>query len=74
MYMTYAADVDAAYIGLIDNMRSHDMVTAIHHPDGINEWEINLDFDVKGRLVGIEVLFAKDGLPPEFISQCERLA
>ncbi|MBE6484988.1 MAG: DUF2283 domain-containing protein [Actinomycetaceae bacterium] len=74
MHTTYDGEADASYIGLIDNIRSHDMLTAIHHPDGINEWEINVDFDVKGRLVGVEILFAKEGLPAEFIAQCERLA
>lgn len=32
---------------------------------------VNLDFDISGRLIGIEVLHASHGLPREFLQQAE---
>jgi uncharacterized protein YuzE len=32
---------------------------------------VNLDFDVSGRLIGIEVLHASHGLPRDFLEQAE---
>ncbi|WP_164505428.1 DUF2283 domain-containing protein [Actinobaculum sp. 313] len=72
--MTYDSVADAADIELVDISRIYASRNEIHHPDGINEWEINLHFDVKGCLVGVEILFAKEGLPAEFVAQCQQLA
>ncbi|AWE41823.1 hypothetical protein DDD63_02555 [Actinobaculum sp. 313] len=77
MRMTYDDKVDVAYIALVDEFTGDftivQSVTGLRHPEGINPVEIALDLDVKGRLVGIKILHAKQGVPPEFLTLCERI-
>lgn len=71
MRITYDGEVNAAYIYLRD----------VIEPGGVKmtyccdrqkvDAEINLDFDTKGRLVGIEVLDASAKLPPELLNVAE---
>lgn len=72
MRVTYDATVDAAYIRLKDDAPGGSVVQhVVEAPE--SQGEIILDFDRDGRLLGIEVLGATRGLPPELLSRAERL-
>ncbi|MGH9660586.1 MAG: DUF2283 domain-containing protein [Bryobacteraceae bacterium] len=72
MRITYDPFADAAYIYLVDSIS----------PGGVNWTEpgdpagiasgVNLDFDVQGRLLGIEVLDASKTLPQSVLDRAER--
>ena len=64
MKVTYDPRVDAAYIYLRAIGRG-DAVRQV--PCDPEMTDVILDFDRDGRLIGIEVLSAKDLLPPEIL-------
>lgn len=65
--MSYDADADAAYVYLVNEIRSGD----VHRSARVDPVEvggmINLDFGVDGRLLGIEIFGASEVLPPEVL-------
>ena len=66
--MTYDPRVDAAYIYLTGRVISAGRVTVpVPLDDQEHLPEVILDFK-DGRLVGVEVLGAKDGLPADLLS------
>jgi uncharacterized protein YuzE len=68
MKITYDSEANAAYIYLVTQIapgEASEQVDEIETPGG--KGEIILDFDSSGRLLGIEVLNAKDVLPTEVI-------
>ena len=74
MRLTYDPDVDAAYIYVAERIRDGEVhQTYPCEMAGIGG-SIHLDFDVRGRLLGIEVLGAKTTLPPDVLSKAESLA
>ena len=69
MRLRYDADVDAAYLSLVDRdlrpgeaVRQSDIVSI---PGGVSS--VILDVDADGRLLGVEVLGARAVLPPELL-------
>jgi uncharacterized protein YuzE len=68
MRIRYDATVDAAYIYVVDEIRSGEAVfTHVCDPPEVHGM-INLDFDSDGRLLGIEVLNASKTLPKELLA------
>lgn len=68
MRITYDKSVDAAYIYLMDGIEAGGVAhTYCCDPTEVNG-QIHLDFDKRGRLVGIEVLTASKLLPEAAIS------
>lgn len=66
---TYDPAVDAAYFRLQADIEVGGVAQTVPlDPAGIGGM-INLDFDKEGRLLGIEVLGAKDKLPVEALKQ-----
>jgi uncharacterized protein YuzE len=68
MKISYDAEVDAAYIRVVDPIETGDAVKQVVVPLGEHQAEFILDFDANGRLLGIEVLGASFGLRPETIA------
>jgi len=67
MKIRYDASADAAYIYLVDEIKLGGAArTYPCDPTQVNGM-INLDFDIDGRLVGIEVLDASKKLPKEIL-------
>lgn len=68
MKVTYDADADAAYIYLknIAPGEVEKTVTGEGDAEGVN-----LDFDAEGRLIGVEVLEARERLPGEVLRGAE---
>jgi uncharacterized protein YuzE len=64
--VTYDPGADAAYIYLTGRWVSRGRVTVPVPLDDQDLPEVILDFK-DGRLVGVEVLGAKDGLPPDLL-------
>ncbi len=63
MKLTYDGSVDAAYIKLSsDDDQSRFGYTYCCDPNEV-DGQIHLDFDVEGRLIGVEVLGASHKLP-----------
>lgn len=67
MRISYDPDGDAAYIYLVE-IPAGGVDRTIPVDALADQAMINLDFDVSGRLVGIEVLDASRLLPPECIT------
>jgi uncharacterized protein YuzE len=63
MKIFYDATVDAAYIQLIDEIRSGEVKKTYPCDPSEVQGQINLNFDAGGRLVEIEVLNASIRLP-----------
>jgi len=63
--VSYDEEANAAYISLGE--ASLRPVKTVPVPD-IAPWMINLDFDGAGRLIGIEVLDAREVLPEGFLA------
>lgn len=71
MKITYDKSVEAVYIQLADEIEPGG-VKKTYPCDPIEvKGMINLDFDEEGRLVGIEVLGAKNKLPKELLEKAE---
>jgi len=69
MNVRYDVRADAAYVSLIDEIGAGGVArTYLCDPQDIGGM-INLDFDSKGRLVGVEILDASKLLPEELLSQ-----
>lgn len=67
MNITYDKIGDAAYIQLAHDIAPGGVAkTYPCNPVEVNGM-INLDFDVNGRLIGIEVIDASKKLPPEIL-------
>jgi uncharacterized protein YuzE len=64
--LTYDENVNAAYLYLRDVAPGEARSCPVECPGAAGM--IVLDIDAEGRLVGIEVLGAKQGLPEEWIS------
>jgi uncharacterized protein YuzE len=69
MKVSYSPDVDAAYIYLVEIRPGEARHTRTC--EGASGGTINLDFDAFGRLLGIELLGARQLLPPDVIEQAE---
>ena len=65
MRVSYDEEHNAAYIHLGD--ASLRPVKTVQVPD-IEPWTVNLDFDGAGRLLGIEVLDARQVLPESLLA------
>ncbi|WP_168218638.1 DUF2283 domain-containing protein [Nocardioides eburneiflavus] len=65
--ISYDQDADAAYVTLVDAIRSDEVERTI--PVDLVELGgmINLDFGADGRLLGIAILDASKSLPPEVL-------
>jgi uncharacterized protein YuzE len=67
MRVSYDAEIDAAYIYLVDAPLPGSAVTTLSlDPREING-EVNIDLDLEGRIMGIEVLDASRLLPKGFM-------
>ena len=66
MKLTYDEESNAAYLHLGEETLRPIKTVAV--PD-IDPWMVNLDFDAAGRLLGIEVLEAREVLPTEFLKR-----
>jgi uncharacterized protein YuzE len=75
MRVTYDGRANAAYVYLQDSIAPGEAsVTHACRTEGNGSApgvEIMLDFDVSGRLIGIEVLYASHGLPKELLDRAE---
>ena len=73
MRNTYDRDTDAVYIQLVDEIgNTYGGVKKTYACDPIAvDGMINLDFDLDGRLLGIEILDASAMLPAEFLQEIE---
>jgi uncharacterized protein YuzE len=67
MRVTYDAEVDAAYIYLVDTPPPGSAVTTLSLDPAEVNGEVNIDLDSAGRIIGIEVLDASRLLPEELI-------
>jgi uncharacterized protein YuzE len=71
MKITLDRRADAVYILLASSFDDADVVkTYLCDPIEV-DGQINLDFDVAGHLVGIEILDASHKLPPELLKEAE---
>ncbi|WP_120519839.1 DUF2283 domain-containing protein [Arthrobacter celericrescens] len=73
MKITYDKEADAAYIQIVDEILDGEASTQVHSigtPD--DKGEIIIDFDVDGRILGLEILGAKDVLREETLAQARR--
>jgi uncharacterized protein YuzE len=75
MRVTYDGQANAAYIYLKPTIEPGEATRTYVCDLGKEgfglEVGVNLDFDVSGRLIGIEVLHASHGLPWEFLQRAE---
>jgi len=68
MRVTYDADVDAAYIYFVGEIPAGGVARTVPVDPREIDGMINLDFDVEGRLVGLEVLDASRFLSPQLLA------
>lgn len=69
MHLTYAKEVDAAYIYFKTPLKKGEIKKTVD----INE-DIFLDFDKQGRILGLEVLDAKKKLDKKLMKQAVQIA
>jgi uncharacterized protein YuzE len=73
MIIRYDASVDAAYISLVEEGAD----TSVSSTYGVDSREVggqvHLDFDINGRLIGIEVLAASARLPPSLLKSALKI-
>ncbi len=71
--ITYDAEVNAAYVHLVDSIAEGEAVTQQHSifTPG-NRSELILDYDVDGHLLGIDILHADQILREELLQSAER--
>lgn len=67
--VTYDEDSDAAYIYFSDDIAMGGVVETVPMDPLAVRGMINLDFDIEGRLIGIEVLAASKRLPRQFLKR-----
>ena len=73
MKITYDKDADAAYIQFVDEILDGEASTQVHSIETPGQkGEIIIDFDAEGRILGLEVLGAKDVLRGETLAQARR--
>ncbi|MFE6049220.1 DUF2283 domain-containing protein [Kitasatospora sp. NPDC056446] len=71
--VTYDKTADAAYVYLTDpQVRTRSSYMHPCDPEDVGGM-INLDFDERGRLIGIEVLGAASKLPEYLLASSDRL-
>ena len=68
MRLTYDPAADAAYVYLVDRIAPGEAKQQVTALDGA----VVLDLDATGRLLGVEVVYAKRLLRPETIEEAER--
>jgi uncharacterized protein YuzE len=66
MRLEYDADVDAAYLYLVDGTPDVEVTVSVDPVD--IGGEVNLDLDLEGRIVGIEIFRASRLLPRGVVS------
>ena len=64
--LSYDEEGDVAYLRLGEETLRP--IKTVPVPD-IDPWTVNLDFDAAGRLLGIEVLDAREVLPAELLAR-----
>ncbi|MCP3425686.1 DUF2283 domain-containing protein [Rothia sp. AR01] len=72
MKLHYDPVAGAAYLALPDIIADGEVaetLVAIQTPGG--KGELNIDFDAEGRLLGIEILGARDLIAPEVLERAE---
>ncbi|MFE6700546.1 DUF2283 domain-containing protein [Streptomyces sp. NPDC057718] len=71
MHIEYDHENDVAYVSLVAHIADGAAVRqfTLDSPGGA---DLNLDFDKAGRLLGIEVVGARAGLPEELLRQASR--
>ncbi|WP_063035807.1 DUF2283 domain-containing protein [Nocardia grenadensis] len=69
MHVTYDPDADAAYIALKQPIGAGEAVRQQNIP--IDNAEVVLDFDVDGRLLGIEIIGAGAVLPAQALETAQ---
>ena len=73
MRITYDRAADAAYIYLVEDISPGSVKATYPIEDVKRVGQINLDFNVEGILVGIEVLDASKKLPGELLKQAQQI-
>lgn len=71
MRIAYDLDADAAYIYVVDEIGVGGVDRTVPVDPAEVGGMINLDFDVDGHLLGIEILDASSFLPPELLRGAE---
>jgi uncharacterized protein YuzE len=71
MNVTYDASVDAAYLQLVEEIQLGGVARTYSCDPAEVGGMINLDFDVAGRLVGVEVMDASSLLPAEMLARAK---
>ena len=69
MKLTYDEAADAAYLYLKPIAMGEAAKTVVGEGDAEG---VNLDFDAEGRLIGIEILDARERLPGEALRKAEK--
>lgn len=73
--VTYDGEANAAYVRLKPIISPGEAVRTypckLKSAGIIQDFDVNLDFNAEGHLIGIEVLNASVGLPPELLKQAE---
>jgi uncharacterized protein YuzE len=72
MRVTYDPAADAAYIYVTEN-REGGVAASRVVDQAMDRASVHVEFDNRNRLIGIEVLGASRGLPPETLEGAERL-
>lgn len=70
MKVTHSVNADAVYIAFKEIAFGESAVQHAVVSDKLRP-EVILDIDTEGRLIGIEVLGATEGLPPEFLEAAD---
>ena len=69
LHMTYDASANAAYIYVVEEINAG----ASMHQEVIDPYNMILDFDVNGKLLGIEILDASKILSQDTIKAAEQI-
>jgi uncharacterized protein YuzE len=64
---SFDPEADAAYVGLRESRDRGDVARTRFCNIEMNDAAINIDFDDDGRLVGFEILGARQLLPPNLL-------
>lgn len=67
--VTFDDEVDAAYISLKHPLSSGEAVRQICVDGGDDPWDVIIDVDANGRILGLEVLGASERLPLDLLRQ-----
>lgn len=76
MKMTYDPEVDVAYMQFVESIADGEAarsIVAVKETTADGPAELNVDLDADGRLLGIEILFASESLPPGTLAAFETL-